>query len=264
MRRGPFYISATQDLYEKDRWLHWLLWFIVGVYVVAQVLYTAVLVNNTAFEHTYVKHPSNPGVLTSDRYTLEWWAYTVNSMVVVLFPMVVMMMIIYRKQYGCNVFWFLVFFLAFAAHTAGCVVLSVSYAQCNADGQANNQCNSKLWCCAPEIYSNPANDCANTLPCTPPVTLAELTPDVDFVWFYWTNIYFALFHIVFAGLVISYWWSDADPETAINEDYTDEEEVEGEEYVSSRVSKPKTTVIARRASAKGHRLKQRVKLKNAV
>lgn len=249
MQRGPFFIAPDDDVYENDRWLHWLLWFIVGVYVVTVLLYGAILVNNTAFEHTYVKHPSAPGVLTSARYSLDWWAYSVMSMVVVVFPLVVMLWIIFRKQYGCNVLWFIIFLLAFIAHTGGCVVLSVSYAQCNDDGQANNPCNSKLWCCAPEIYTNVANDCANALPCTPPVTLGELTPDADFVWFYWTSIYFALFHIVFAGIVISYWCYNPDTEDAT--------EFIPVERPVTKYSTPST--IVPRGTGKAHGVKKRIK-----
>jgi hypothetical protein len=68
-----------------------------------------------------------------------------------------------------------------------------------------NPCNSYKWCCASEIYMDATNLCADTVPCIPPLTLAELKPQVDFVWLYSASVAFAAFDIFFLMLPIGLW-----------------------------------------------------------
>lgn len=209
--KGPFVSKSGEDIYEQDNLLQWVLWLLIFFYIIATLFYIGIFINNTQFEHTYVKHPSTPGTLTSDRYNLYWAAYFITVVVAVFFPIVVMLMILFRETYGCNLFNTVVFILAFSAHLFAMVVLTTAYIQSNTlEADPNNPANSKLRCCLPEIFSNPINDCPNVTPCTglggsAPASLSELSTNSDFLWVYWLNVYFFVFHVVFGGIVASYW-----------------------------------------------------------
>lgn len=209
--KGPFVTSNGDDIYEQDNLLQWILWLTVTFYIIATLFYIGIFINNVQIEHTYVKHPSTPGTLTSDRYNLYWVAYFLTIVVAVFFPVVLMLMILFRETYGCNVFNTVVFVIAFSAHLFAVIVLLTAYVQANkVESDPNNPANSKLWCCLHEIYSNPINDCPNVTPCigpNVPASLSELQIDPDFLWIFWLNVYFLVLHVVFGGVIASYWQS---------------------------------------------------------
>ena len=207
--KGPFVLNDDTDIYDSDTLLQWLIWLIILFYSLVVVFYIGIFINNTTFEHTYTKHPSSPGILSSERYNLYWFVYAITVVVAALFPILAMLMVLFRDTYGCNVVNTIILFLAFAAHLFAFIVLTSAYIQCNHAFSPDNPCNSHLLCCVPSIYTDPVNDCPNVTPCdTGPSLLSELSADPDFLWLYWTNAFFFIFHVVFLGVIVIYWNRD--------------------------------------------------------
>ena len=204
--KGPFVNKNNEDVYESDQLLQWLLWLIVVFYAIMVIFYVGVFINNTQFEHTYTKNPSQPGILTSQRYNIYWTAYMISVIVALVFPIVAMLLVGLRNIYGMNILNTTLLILIFSAHLFSVVVLTSAYIGCNQPFNPNNPCNAKKLCCVEEIYTDLIHGCPNVTPCsTGPMQLSDVLPDPDFVWIYWINIYFFTFHIVFLTLILMYW-----------------------------------------------------------
>jgi hypothetical protein len=206
VRIGPFNkVRPDHDQYLADRRLYWLHWILIAAYGLAVLFYLVGPVNSTRFEHTYVKHPTAAGILTSQRYTIFWFAYAMATGCVVLVPALIMTLLIFRAtSFGCNVAWFSIFVIIGVIHVFSLLVLSTAYVQCNKSGQRDNPCNSVVWCCDPAIAADPINDCPNTLPCAF-ASVPTLYPNADFIWIFYANVYFFLLHLAYVSLVLTYW-----------------------------------------------------------
>lgn len=241
-RVGPFY-DEKEDLYETDRGLHWFLWLLVIFYTIGLLLYVAVVINNISRPHTYFKNPGTPGQLFSLRYDIYWVVEFLSVIVVFLFPLCVMLMIIYRNVYGCNIGWTIVFFILFGLHLFTVVTLIGAYAECNQDEQFANPCNDYKWCCVPAVYSVLANMCPNSIPCAAPgspTTRAELRANADFLWLFWMNVFFFILHVLYLAVVFLYWGKTInEPQKTIEDpqQYEDFEKTESRS-VGSMVRKP--------------------------
>jgi hypothetical protein len=206
---GPFVTSDGTDIYTSDRLLQWLLWILISVMCVCSLIYVGIIINNATFEHTYTKHPGSPGTLSSERYTFYWWVYWASTIVIVLAPPLAMFMILFRTTYASNLLVMLLLLLLALAHVFVLVSLVSAYATCNRNGYPLNPCNSNLYCCIMEVYTDPVNDCPNVTPCPPgpegPSTIGELKANEDFLWVFWINVFYFVCFIVLTGVFLFYW-----------------------------------------------------------
>ena len=189
-----------------------------------------VLIQNVQIEHTY--HKANVhGVLYSDRYVTTYWLAVMFMAVRPLIFVVVCSLLLYRnttccgnKGTGCTAFWVVLLVILVLMDLLSFAIMSAQFSKCNGRGQVANGCNSYKWCCAPEIYSDPGNLCSITTPCTPPVTLAELTPNVDFVWLFSVSVAFAAFDVFFLMVPVALWLTGGGGSSASEDNEVDAED----------------------------------------
>ena len=211
---GPFYRNGV-DTFETDTLLNRMIWLLLIFYTIVVLLYVGVFISNSSREHTYFKYPGaigpGPGTLTSDRYDLYWFAYFFSTIAIIAVPFTILMMIVYRESYGCNVGWTVTLVILMLLQVFTMFVLFGAMVQCNHDGQVGNPCNSKLWCCVPAIVSVLANECPNFAPCPGgPFTRAELGMDSDFLWVFWINLWVLAVNIIYIIMIAWYWTKDTE------------------------------------------------------
>ena len=217
MKKGkiisPFQGRQGQDLYETSAVLYYFLQVVMWFYIAGAIAYL-VLIANVNIRHTYQVPPSLPGTLVSDRYGTFTWIFLMLSVIGNLFiAVLVPMLVLWRKDRGCTILWmvFLVIFTLLSVFTV--VVLGGLWGSCNAQNQNGNICNDLEYCCAVEIYSNPANGCSNTGPCmlpNQPSSISQLRSNVDFRWLFAVSIVFMLFDITFFILLTILWFGGSD------------------------------------------------------
>ena len=247
---SPFKGKEGEDRYEESTALFVILQIIVWLYVAGSIAYL-VLIMNTTIRHTYLTPATMPGTLVSDRWNTFLWVFLFLSVVAhVGMPFVLDQLTLWRKSGGCSIFWaiFLILFVMISAIVVA--VLGVYAGTCNGQNQNGNICNDLQWCCAPEIYSNPANLCPNTGMCTPPKTLTELSSNVDFRWLLAVSIVFLVFDV---GLLVTVIVLGIGTTLKMDEDVTgflDEQEGPTESAEETRVQIPSTTARQRRPITK--------------
>ena len=237
--------------YDKKQALYWVVWSFVLLYVIGTGVYLGFFVHNVNFIHTWFSNPGSPGdMLVSFRGTFTSAAVRISVFSHVLSIFFLMALLAYRKSYGCNILWFILYIVCFLLTLVGLGALSGSYAHCNGQNQYGNICNDRLYCCPPEIHNNVANRCPNTLPCDPPKTLEDLNPNSDFLGLYWLNFILFVMQMVFIGMTI--WVIYYKPKKQEEE----EEEEEEEEKMEYPPSVPTTQKRITRSMA-SHGLKRR-------
>lgn len=189
--------------YDERKTLYWGIWIFILLYVIGTGIYLGFFVHNISFLHTWFANPSTPGdMLVSFRGGFTSASVRISVFSHVLSIFFIMTMLSFRKIYGCNVIWFIVYIICFLLSLVTLAGLSGAYATCNHQNQFGNVCNDQLYCCPPEIFGNPANRCPNTLPCDPPVQVSELKPNADFLGLYWLHFILLVMQGFFIGLVI--------------------------------------------------------------
>ena len=238
---SPFQGQQGQDLYENSAVLYYFLQVVMWLYIVGAIAYL-VLIANVNIRHTYQLPNTMPGQLYSDRYSSMTWIFLMLSVIGNLsVAFLVPMLVLWRKDRGCSILW-MVFFVIFTLFSGFTVtVLGAQYGSCNKQNQNGNICNDYDWCCAVEIYSNPANLCPNTGPCLlagQPSSVAELSSNVDFRWLFAVSIVFMLFDLLFFILITTLWFGNSSkikfPTTTQLEevvDYQEDGEEEEEEMI---------------------------------
>jgi len=178
------------DYYRYSNPWYFVIQFFLILYALSTLAYI-VLITLVNVEHTYF-----PGTaintLHSDRYTsVTWWAIFMACTHVLMVPFA-LMMITYRRSYGCSIFWFSLIFTLGFCDCYVFIVLGKDYQTCNNYDARGNICNDKAWCCAPQVNSIGSNACpisaGGTCVSRPITTLEELSPDADFVWLFATNV----------------------------------------------------------------------------
>jgi hypothetical protein len=182
--------KTSGDYYRYSNPWYYVIQFYLVVYALTTLAYI-VLIMLTGVEHTYF-----PGtllnVLHSDRYTsTTYWAIFLASTHVLMVPFA-LMMITYRRSYGCSIFWFSLIFMLGVCDFYVFIVLGKDYQTCNNYDARGNICNDKAWCCAPQVNALGSNACpispGGTCASHPIASLSELSPDIDFVWLFATNV----------------------------------------------------------------------------
>ena len=247
---GPF-IRNGVDLFEKDKGIRWFISIFTFFFVIGIIVYVGVFINNISFLHTYFKNPGMPGVLTSDRYKFNWVITMLTIVVHVVILLSIYCMIIYRHDYGCNILWFGLIILFFGLLLFIIAAYSIQYSNCNHPTDPDNICNDLKWCCV--NFNNPANKCPNSIPCIPPITQSDLTPNLDFLNLFWYNVTIAGLYLLFILIIIFYWFNE-NPEIPFIDEY--ETELYEPNVVKANVQ---PTLI--KSSKKNHGLKERKRKK---
>lgn len=200
--------KSGQDLYDRGHALYYVLQVLLCTYA-AGYFCSLVLIQNAYPTHTYHKNNNN-GVLYSTRYTSLYWVALMFSAMRFMVIVFVCMAILFRKTTCCGCkfncctgIWISLLIILVAFDFLTLSILGNHYAKCNGLDQVDNPCNDKKWCCAEEIYNNPANLCSNT--CTPFIPYNTLVADVDFIWLFSLTVVFCAFDLVFMLIPIGLW-----------------------------------------------------------
>jgi hypothetical protein len=215
--------ELQQQQQRTSPW-YYVIQIMLAIYGLGYVA-TLVLIQNAIVPHTYFK-ANNNGVLYSLRYvSLYWYSLVFCAMRLFTF-LVICQMLLYRKitccgSKGtcCSVFWMMLLAGLTVVEIVNLTILGGYYGTCNGIGQVDNPCNDLLWCCASDIYMHSSNLCSNTAACNPVVTLAQLKPNIDFVWLFSTTVAFTGFDIFFLLLPIGLWMT----KTTTQEEEDDEQ-----------------------------------------
>lgn len=191
-------LGSTNGSKKYDPFWEGLLFFLSVVVALGVVAYAAGVLLHVAVRHTYFDPASSMGVLVSDRYvTVTWWALAVSTLQLFV-PALVYFVWIDRwlQKFGWVSLWVVLIGLAVVLQLSVVIKFGRDYANCNAQGEFGNLCNDLLWCCVPEIYANPINQCPPG-PCTvavPPVpipaTIGDTSPEPMFAVLLWFNVSF--------------------------------------------------------------------------
>lgn len=237
--------------YDKRASLYWAIWVFVLLYVIGTGIYLGFFVHNVSFLHTWFARPSVPGdMLVSFRNGFASVSVRISVFSHVLSVFFIMTMLSFRKIYGCNIIWFVLYVVCFLLSLVTLAALSGQYAHCNGQNQFGNVCNDRKWCCVPEIFSNLANKCPNTLPCDPPVTQDDLRANSDFLGLYWLNFILLVLQAVFIGLTIWVLYKKEDQPT---EEKEEEEEQKPMDYPPAITGSK--VVLGKKKKAHGLRLR---------
>lgn len=202
------------------------------------------------------------GIIYSLRYTSLEWVLSFLGPMRLLFGAAVMLMVIFRKQRGCISFWFAVLLAFFILDIFVLAGWGMFYSNCNKQGEVDNPCNDPLWCCYQPIYSVSGNACTNTVPCTPVVT--TLSPNVDFLWMFYTNLGFVVLEAIVTFTVIYMWVYQTTKRTRHQQtdfkklDEEKQEEEEEEEEVGEKVVLPQKNSESSIKSTIQRRLQQSI------
>lgn len=164
---------------------------------------------DTIYKYTYLEPINQTGSLTSNRLDPTWWTEFLASFLRWLFVfMTIMRVAMYREPWVINMHIFITA-LFLANEVAGAWLYGFEYECCNNapwDGDCNgenNICNDYRWCC---VYGHVSDTCANYLQpafnCTPNVTSADLSPNMEFAISFSLTLGHGLFGIL--ALCLSY------------------------------------------------------------
>jgi len=211
--------------------------FKIGLLVVAGIMsfgFVAYLIQylNLKIEHTVLKPPSMPGMLTSMRYSLRYWLIFLAVLQGLLIFSALGTSLFSRKNSCCSGFWLVIFVLCVVAFVIFFIVLVIEGSNCNEADQPGNICNHPLRCCDPAFNGNPASGCTGPTTCpdpvpefpdiVPPITIDKLPASPDFVWLVWTTLAFVILDIVLLviTLCINMWEPSSKPDDPLESSFT--------------------------------------------
>jgi hypothetical protein len=207
----------TKDYYLATNAWYWVIQVIWVIYMMGIPCYI-VLILNTEVVDTLFRIDLPYGTYFSMRYTSFWWVVMFMSGFKLFTAIIWPLATLFRLSKGCSIMWLVFMFLFFSSGVFVFIGQSVIFGKCNQNGQVDNPCNSRTWCCVPEIYMNAENLCnqgpypcpcpddiTNVLNCPVyPTSISQLNPDVDFLWIYFVNLFYT---IVDAGMFGFYIYS---------------------------------------------------------
>lgn len=239
--------------YDKSKLLFYFVWIFLILYAVGFLVLFAYIQNNS-LPYDWFRNSGMPGATLSTTRG-SFLDVTIRLMCIahVLLCGVIASMIMFRKDFGYNVIWIICISLAIIVTLLSIFTLTQQYIVCNQDNQYGNMCNSLNYCNVNEIRANPLNGCSDTAPSPSPVLWSSLSPRVDFLGLYWTNVVLFALQCIYLS-VISYYWSLDDQE--IPED-DDQEEEETEEEEEPPRPQPKPIKVHLSTPIKSHGLRQR-------
>ncbi len=205
-----FAVGDKRDAFDVTLGWYYVMHIMLIIYGLGYIA-SLVLVQNVTLEHTYFKANVN-GILHSERFVSLYWIAVLFSCMRLFVFITVCCLMLYRnstccgaKPGGCSVFWIIVLVALILADVMGFAILSSFYTRCNGVGQAGNPCNDLKWCCDPAIFGDASNLCSITAACTPALTLADMSANLDFIWLYSVSAGFIAFDLFFLMLPLALW-----------------------------------------------------------
>ncbi len=185
-----------RDYFVSSNAWYWVIQIISPIYYLALLAYTILLLDVVIPDTYCAVYPC--GTYFSLRFhSLEWIGVSFTAIRVWLFPLFCFA-VIWRRDFGCSVFWFIFFTICVLVDVFGFLTLSRLFASCNGLNQPYNICNDVNYCCAAEIWTVSANGCKNTGPCPSgfPTVLSQMSSNPTFVWIWATSIPFVLLEVL--------------------------------------------------------------------
>ena len=186
----------ARDYFVSSTPWYWVIQVISPIYYLSLVAYSILLLNVVIPDTYCAIYPC--GTYFSLRFhSLQWISVSFTAIRFFLFPMFAMATV-WRKDFGCSIFWMILFGICLMVDVFGFLTLSRFFASCNGLNQPYNICNDINYCCAAEIWSVSANNCKNTGPCPVgfPTVLSELAANDIFLWIWATSIPYVLVEIL--------------------------------------------------------------------
>jgi hypothetical protein len=128
------------------------------------------LLNVNVYHSYFDSEP--PGTLVSDRYTLEWWFFAV-SVTRLLVPFTALLMLTRIRETLPRLIHIVTVAALFVFEIVWLLLQGIELADCNDAALPDNFCNDPLYCCAPDVYSEPSSRCLNAVGCTPHISSAD-------------------------------------------------------------------------------------------
>jgi hypothetical protein len=209
--------KTAADWYSPYGAWYYILQVLIYVFA-AGLIADLVQVMNLNVTDTYFRELPGGKYFTLQFSSLQWTLLMLTN-VKYMMPPIVMMAILFRRQWSCTVFWFILMSIVWFSSLFVFIGFARFYGQANAmQGDRDNFFNSPLWCCAPEVYSNPSNQCPNVGACTCPpppqpcphipTNVAELRVNEDALGRFWVDFVFFLYHSFMVGFFL---WVLAQP-----------------------------------------------------
>jgi hypothetical protein len=191
--------------YDKSKFVFWFTWAWIAISTIGFIVYLIFISNNSSV-YTWFKNPGAPGSqLSSKRGTFEDIAIRLSIAGNILAVVFICSMVTWRKNFGCNILWIVLFAIASFLTLLGILAMGRMYSECNGQLQYGNICNDQNWCCVNEIFSVALNGCPNTVPCAVPKALNDLHPKADFLGLFWTNFILFVFQCAMIVFVLVFW-----------------------------------------------------------
>lgn len=215
--------------YDTSQFLYYFIWIFFITYVIGTGVFF-LFVQNNSVTYTWFSSPGNPGASLSSRRG-SFLDVTVRLIIIVhiIFCGLVATMVLYRKNYGCNILWIILIILSILTVALGILALAREYANCNNQNEYGNLCNDPNWCNVNEIRMNPVNRCPDPSPSPSPALLSSLSPKPDFLGLFWTNFILFLMELTYLAMLIYYWSLEYNYEIITNENNDNKKEIQ-EDY----------------------------------
>lgn len=171
-----------RDYFVSGNAWYWIIQVISPIYYLSTIAYMILLLNVVIID-TYCEVYPCGAYFTLRFHSLQWIAVSLTGMRFLAFPLFAFA-VVWRKDLGCTIFWFILFLIVVMLDVFAFLSLSRFYASCNGLNQPYNLCNDVNYCCAAEIWSVSSNRCKNTGPCPVgfPTILSQLAPNDIFIW----------------------------------------------------------------------------------
>jgi len=170
--------------YDKKPSFYWFQWILFALVLIGALVWISIFVQNISIPINY-----------RESFTVIVLRMTIiGHIAIVAF---VLCLIAFRDNNGCQIFWFILYIIAYLILFLGIIALGREYSQCNREPY--NLCNDLKLCCKNEIHTNPTFNCPNTLDC--PISF-EVKPNDDFLGLFWLHFILFVFQCVWLAVYL--------------------------------------------------------------
>jgi len=203
--------------------LTYFMWYVSVVQLVIATLYFWYFPWTRMFQYTFFASPATYGVLTSSRFNLQWWVFSLTALLIPVLWFIGWMNNHYLSR-GTKIAWLTMCSVELALWllTFGISIWWLS--DRNNPDFPDNPANSYKACCTPEFY-NTVGSCPNfgaPMPeCNPGINLSELGTTWDFIFFFGVTFAMCIIYILYLYLSPQIMWETdglaqyGDPESTL-------------------------------------------------
>lgn len=200
-----------RDWYVSTNTWYWAMQIIIYVFAAGLVADLVQVMNLSVVQDT-VFEAFPGGKYETLKFNSLQWALLMLTNFKYLMPVVALLAILFRRNYAWSVIWVIVIILLWAVSFFVVIGFGRMYATANGQGQRTNFFTNELYCCAPDIFSNPGNKCPNVGPCacpSPPhpcpvipTASSQLYARQDAVARFWVDFVYFLYHSFLVGYFV--------------------------------------------------------------